>query len=66
MPISAFRSQPVRSTHEQRKYMQVLSNEIAQKVVRDILHEGEVKPLADILHRDISIALDDGKVSLGG
>lgn len=52
--------------HEQRKDMQALSNDIARKVINDVLDEGEVKPLADILHRDISIALDDGKVSLGG
>lgn len=52
--------------HEQRKDMQAPSNDIARKVINDVLDEGEVKPLADILHRDISIALDDGKVSLGG
>ena len=52
--------------HGQRKDMQALSNDIAKKVLNDILKEGDVKPLADILHRDISIALDDGKVSLGG
>lgn len=52
--------------HEQRADMQSLSNEIAMRVTKDILMQGKIAPLAEILNSDISVALARGHVSLGG
>jgi hypothetical protein len=53
-------------SHSERMNMQVLSNTIARNVTQDVLKAGAVEPLAEIIHRDISVALDKGKVPLGG
>ena len=50
----------------ERKDMQVLSNMIAREVIKDVLRDGKVEPLATIISKDIRVALDDGKVKLGG
>lgn len=50
----------------QRLGMQELSDKIAYRVTRDILTSGQIAPLAEVLNRDIAIALGDGHVSLGG
>lgn len=50
----------------ERMNMQDLSNEIARRVTRDVLRESEVPALPVILSRDISVALNEGKVKLGG
>ena len=50
----------------ERKDMQVLSNMIAEKVIKDVLKVGNVESLAVIISKDIRVALDDGKVKLGG
>ena len=50
----------------ERVDMQTLSDKIARNVTRDVLREGEVPALPVILSRDISVALNDGNVKLGG
>ena len=50
----------------ERQPMQVLSNMIAREVIKDVLKEGKVEPLAVIISKDIRVALDDGGVKLGG
>ncbi|WP_024890026.1 hypothetical protein [Luteimonas huabeiensis] len=49
-----------------RKPMQELSDRIAKQVTEDLLKYREVPPLAAILDRDIRVALDEGRVPLGG
>lgn len=49
-----------------RKPMQELSNEIAVRVTKDLLDFNEIPPLAEILDRDIRVAIKDGRVPLGG
>ena len=50
----------------ERKPMQVLSNLIAKRVTSDLLDKGKVLPLAEIIDKDIQVALNDGSVPLGG
>ena len=52
--------------NSQRLDMQDLSNRIARGVTKDILANGEVAALPEILKKDISVALNDGHVRLGG
>lgn len=52
--------------HDKRQPMQALSDLIAHKVIYDILRDREIASLPDILSKDISVALREGKVSLGG
>lgn len=46
--------------------MQDLSNRIAVQVTEEILRHGKVPPLANILDNDIRVAMEDGRVPLGG
>jgi hypothetical protein len=46
--------------------MQDLSNMIAERVTRELLEHGKVPPLANILHNDIRVAIEEGSVPLGG
>lgn len=46
--------------------MQDLSNMIAERVTRELLEHGKVPPLANILHKDIRVAIEEGSVPLGG
>ena len=50
----------------ERMPMQILSNRIAWQVTGDLLDKGKVLPLAEIVERDIQVALNDGRVKLGG
>lgn len=50
----------------ERLPMQELSNLIGQRVVQDVANSGEVLALPQMLARDIEVALDRGKLQLGG
>lgn len=52
--------------HSQRLEMQELSNRIAGRVTKDVIDTGGVAALPEIVNKDISVALDDGRVKLGG
>lgn len=51
---------------DKRLPMQELSNRIARRVTEDLLEQNKVLPLAQIVDRDIQVALGDGHVPLGG
>lgn len=46
--------------------MQDLSNRIAERVTGELLRHGKVPPLANILDKDIRVAIEEGGVPLGG
>lgn len=50
----------------QRLEMQELSNLIGERVVKDVVNSGQVLALPQMLARDIEVALDRGKMQLGG
>lgn len=46
--------------------MQDVSDKIGNKVIGDIIKNGNIPPLNEMVSKDISVALDDNKFTLGG